>query len=156
MGLPQWLSGKESTCNAGDVGLIPESGRSPGGRHGNPLQYSCLENPGHKESDSTEATKHSTLLDEAWALSLYETKRPVKLFFFSRKSGQVSLDYKTWVDLSCFYPGIHPTSSYPPIHVHFFYLPNRYLRPSAEYGSYNSEWNTQPVFSHTQGGWERI
>ena len=37
--------GKESTCNAGDLGSIPELGRSPGGGHGNPLQYSCLENP---------------------------------------------------------------------------------------------------------------
>ena len=48
-----------------DVGSIPESGRSPGGRHGNPLQYSCLENPmdggawratvhGIAESDMTE------------------------------------------------------------------------------------------------------
>ena len=47
-GLPRWLSSKESTCSAGvsdDAGLIPESGRSPGGGHGNPLQYSCLENP---------------------------------------------------------------------------------------------------------------
>ena len=43
-GLPQWLSGKEPTCisgAAGDVGLIPGSGRSPGGGHGNLLQYSC-------------------------------------------------------------------------------------------------------------------
>ena len=39
------LSGKESTCDAGDTGLIPESGRSPGGGHGNPLLYSCLEHP---------------------------------------------------------------------------------------------------------------
>ena len=37
--------GKESTCNAGDRGLIPRSGRSPGEGTGNPLQYSCLENP---------------------------------------------------------------------------------------------------------------
>ena len=37
--------GKASTCNAGDLGLIPESGRSPGEGNGNPLQYSCLENP---------------------------------------------------------------------------------------------------------------
>jgi len=37
-------AGKEFTCNAGDLGLIPGLGRSPGGRHGNPLQYSCLEN----------------------------------------------------------------------------------------------------------------
>ena len=37
--------GKESACNAGDPGLFPESGRSPGEENGNPLQYSCLENP---------------------------------------------------------------------------------------------------------------
>ena len=46
--LPQWLSGKESTCNAGvaeDTGSIPGLGRSPGGALGYPLQYSCLENP---------------------------------------------------------------------------------------------------------------
>ena len=43
-----WLNGKESACNAGvtgDAGLIPESGRFPGGGNGNPLQYSFLENP---------------------------------------------------------------------------------------------------------------
>ena len=37
--------GEESTCNAGDMGSISEPGRSPGGGHGNPLQYYCLENP---------------------------------------------------------------------------------------------------------------
>ena len=42
---PLVASSKESTYNAGDSGLIPELGRSPGGEHGNPLQYSCLENP---------------------------------------------------------------------------------------------------------------
>ena len=36
---------KESACNAGDPGSIPGSGKSPGDRNGNPLQYSCLENP---------------------------------------------------------------------------------------------------------------
>ena len=48
MGLPRWLSGKESTCNAidtGDTGSVPGSGRSPGEGNGNPLQYFCLENP---------------------------------------------------------------------------------------------------------------
>ena len=44
-GLPRWLSGKESTCNAGDAGLIPGSGRSPGEGIGNPLQCYCLRNP---------------------------------------------------------------------------------------------------------------
>ena len=43
--LPWWLSGKESACNAGDVGLIPGLETSPGEGNGNPLQYSCLENP---------------------------------------------------------------------------------------------------------------
>ena len=40
-----WLGGKESVCQAGDVGLISELGRSPGEGNGNPLQYSCLVNP---------------------------------------------------------------------------------------------------------------
>ena len=44
-GLPQWLHDKESACKAGDLSSIPGSGRSPRGGHGNPLQYSCLENP---------------------------------------------------------------------------------------------------------------
>ena len=51
--------GKESACNAGDPGLIPGSGRSPGEGKGYPLQYSdlknCMYSPrGHKELDTTE------------------------------------------------------------------------------------------------------
>ena len=45
LGFSGGSDGKESACSAGDLGLIPGSGRSPGGGHGNPLQYSCLENP---------------------------------------------------------------------------------------------------------------
>ena len=45
VGFPSGSDGKESTCNAGDQGSIPGLGRSPGGGNGNPLQYSCLENP---------------------------------------------------------------------------------------------------------------
>ena len=60
----------ESVCDAGDLGSIPGLGRSPGRGHGNPLQYSCLENPhgqrslarsspwSHKESDTTERLNH--------------------------------------------------------------------------------------------------
>ena len=63
--------GKESACSAENRGSIPGLGRSPGGRHGNPLQYSCLENPhgqrklagysplGHKVLDTTEVTEHA-------------------------------------------------------------------------------------------------
>ena len=48
MGFPDGPVGKESTCNAGDTGdaaSILGSGRFPGGRKGNPLQYSCLKSP---------------------------------------------------------------------------------------------------------------
>ena len=41
---PHSSIGRESACNAGDPGLIPESGRSPGEGNGSALQYSCLEN----------------------------------------------------------------------------------------------------------------
>ena len=42
---PGGSEGKASACNVGDLGSIPGSGRSPGEGNGNPLQYSCLENP---------------------------------------------------------------------------------------------------------------
>ena len=48
LGFPCSSVSKESACNArgiGDMGSVPGSGRSPGGGNGNPLQYSCLENP---------------------------------------------------------------------------------------------------------------
>ena len=64
LGFPGSSDGKASAYDAGDLGSIPGSGRSPGEGNGNPLQYSCLENPmdrgawyaprGCKESDRTE------------------------------------------------------------------------------------------------------
>ena len=45
MDLPGGSDSKESACNVGDPSSIPELGKSPGGGHGNSLQYSCLENP---------------------------------------------------------------------------------------------------------------
>ena len=45
MGFPGGSEVKASACNSGDVGSIPELGRSPGEGNGNPLQRSCLENP---------------------------------------------------------------------------------------------------------------
>ena len=77
-GFPGGSDSKGSACNVGDLGLIPGLGSSHRGGHGNPLQYSCLENPhrqrnlvgysprGHKESDTTErlSTAHSTELSE--------------------------------------------------------------------------------------------
>ena len=66
LGLPWWLSSKESACNAGDLGSIPGLGRSPGEGNGNPPQWFLawripwteepggLKSMGHKESDTTE------------------------------------------------------------------------------------------------------
>ena len=70
VGFPGGLVVKNPPANAGDIRYmhsIPGSGRSPGGGHGNPIQYSCLENPidrgflpaivhGIAESDTTEVT----------------------------------------------------------------------------------------------------
>ena len=51
LGFPGGAGGKEPVCQCGDIrdtGLIPGSGRSPGGEHDNPLRYPCLENPMHR------------------------------------------------------------------------------------------------------------
>ena len=50
VGFPGGSDGKESACNEGHLGSIPGLGRSPGGEHGNPLQYSYLENPRGQKS----------------------------------------------------------------------------------------------------------
>ena len=50
LGFPGGSDGKESACNAEDLGLSPGSGRSPGEGNGNPLQYSCLQNPMDRRS----------------------------------------------------------------------------------------------------------
>ena len=65
--LPWWLSGKESTCNAGatgTAGLIPELGRSLQGGYGNLLQYSCLENP--MDRAAWQATVHGVTKSRTW------------------------------------------------------------------------------------------
>ena len=56
-GFPGGSEGKTSACNAGDPGLIPGSGRSPEEGNGNPLQYSCLENP--MDGEAWWATAHA-------------------------------------------------------------------------------------------------
>ena len=81
LGFSRSSDGKESACNAGELDLIPGLGTSPGGGHGNPFQYSCLENPhgprslagyrpwGRKESHTTEwlsTAQHSGELIFKW------------------------------------------------------------------------------------------
>ena len=88
MSFPGSSAGKESSCNAGDPRSIPGSGRSPGGGHGNPLQYSYLKNPhgqrslagyspwGHKESDTAER------LSEAHGTVANFQGEPLNSFYF--------------------------------------------------------------------------
>jgi len=57
---PHSSVGKESACNVGDLGSIPGSGRSPGEGNGNPLQYSCLENP--IDRGAWQATVHGVII----------------------------------------------------------------------------------------------
>ena len=66
-GVSWWLSDKESACTAGDIGdmgSIPVLGRSPGGGHGNPLQYSCLENL--MDRGAWWATVHGVAKSQTW------------------------------------------------------------------------------------------
>jgi len=72
MDFPSGSDSKVSASSARNLGLTPGSGRSPGERNGNPLQYSCLKNPmdrgagyspqGHKESDTTERLIHNNII----------------------------------------------------------------------------------------------
>ena len=65
MGFLDGLAGKESAFNAGDArvaGSTPGSGRTPGGENGNPLQYSCLENPMDRRAWRTRVAKSQTRL----------------------------------------------------------------------------------------------
>ena len=64
----RWLSSKESACNQGDMGSIPVSGRSPGGGHGNPLQYSYLGSPMDRG---------------AWQTTVHRVKKRIKLKWLS-------------------------------------------------------------------------
>ena len=85
-GLPWWLSGKESACNAGDrgdVGSIPRLGRSPEGGNGNPLKYSCLENP---------------MDNWAWWATVYKVaKSQMQLSDWAQQQQQRKIHAKTWL-----------------------------------------------------------
>ena len=109
------LDGKEFACNAGDLGSIPGLGKSSGGGHGNPLQYSCLENPhgqrslvGYscKESDTTKwlsvrARTHTHTHTSSPALSV------VGLFYLRHSSRCIKSEVKVLLTQSC------PTLFYP-------------------------------------------
>ena len=66
--VPGGSDSKESACNVGDLGSIPALGRTPGERHGNPLQYSCLENP--MDRGAWQAMVHGVAKSWMWLTDL--------------------------------------------------------------------------------------
>ena len=75
-GFPGGSASKKSACSAGDLGLIPGLGRPLGGGHGNPLQYSCLENSTDREAWTAAvygvANSQTRLCDSARSTCLFK------------------------------------------------------------------------------------
>ena len=89
-GLYLWLSSKESSCNAGDTsntGSIPGLGRSPGGGHGNPLQYSCPENT-HGRRSLVGYSSGSQRVRHDW-VGKYSTAHPVPRKYSMNKLNRI-------------------------------------------------------------------
>ena len=99
---PGGSDGKETACNAGDLGLIPGSGRSPGRGHGNPLQYSCLEKspwteePGRLKSMGSQRVRHSWVTKHSTGVEQRAT--PKESCFTLRLQ---SLSAYSWWPISC-------------------------------------------------------
>ena len=88
LGFPWGSVSKESTCNAGatrDMGSIPELGGSPGGGHGHPLQYSCLENPVDDIYIYIPLSFYCCLHSVRWV-----KKKRFKIFWYSQKCSHLS------------------------------------------------------------------
>ena len=94
MELPRWLSGEESSANAGDIGLIPGLGRSPGGDV-NPLQYSCLKNLMDREAWQAGVSKESDTTEQLGMYlgecSRYKTRWNLVCLKQERKPGAAEL-----------------------------------------------------------------
>ena len=87
-GFPGGSAGKEFACSAGELSSIPGLGRSPGGRHGNPLQYSCLENPHGQRSLAGYSPRGCKESDRTEQLSTAQTSReiePLKIYLLERE-----------------------------------------------------------------------
>ena len=133
--LPRWLSGKESACqcrSCRDAGLIPGSGRSPGERNGNPLQYSCLVN----------------LMDrEAWWVTVHGvTKSQTQLSYWSYTHAITLINPprsqkgKFWPSkcFCCFY--------------YLLYLMYKYER---EWNIFGDRW-VQPIYLRALYKWQNV
>ena len=109
MDFPGGSDSQESACNAGDLGLIPGLGRSPGRGHSNPPQYSCLQNPhgqrslavyrpwGCKESDTTERLSLSAPPGKPLGSSILHKNTP-ELRFPQRTAKEKRKRLNFWID----------------------------------------------------------
>ena len=120
MGFPGGSDHKESACNVGDPGSILGSGRSAGEGNGNPLQYSCLENP--MDRRGWQATVFLWVLTQSLVVSLlgFSVSSWISFSSYLSKSLPVSLWSHNLLTYSC--------SQYSLI-VHFFYSINNNVSP---------------------------
>ena len=97
MGFPGGSDGKESACSAGDPGWIPGLGKSPGEANGNPLQYSCLENP--RDGGVWQATSMGSELNTNVRLTSTRQAYPrfssVKIFYTSNHTVHILIFIST-------------------------------------------------------------
>ena len=116
---PKWRSGKESAWNAGNLDLIPDSGRSSGGGNDNPLQYSCLENSTDKEA--WRATVHRVA--KSWTqLSHWQTHTSQSLSCSCSFSLVAQLCPTLWDPMECStlgFPVQHQVPELAQTHVHW-------------------------------------
>ena len=88
LGFPGGSDSRESACNVGDLGSFPGLGISPGGVHGNPLQYSCLENP-HGQTSlvgcSPRSCKESDTIEQLSTRETWQIEITVKLVTLGRQ-----------------------------------------------------------------------
>ena len=108
-GCPGSSAGKESTCNAGDLGLIPGLRRSPGGGHGHQLQYFCLENPIDRGAwwaascKEPEATKPSTVA-ESYGLFACVLSTHCFSFIFTDSTLAKTQNQFLWSPMTIYFP----------------------------------------------------
>ena len=120
IGLPQWLSSKESTCRAGDLGSVPGSGRSCGGGNGKPLQYSSLKSPMDRGAwrATVQRVKHDWVTEHALKylgmLAIFSCVIAHRFIFFGELSVEVFFLILFYLFMYLF--------SYSSIHSFIFYI----------------------------------
>ena len=140
-GLPWWLSGKESACNAG---LLPESGRYPGKGNGNPFQYSHLGNP--MDRGALRPTVHKvTRVRQGWATKQQQTNKHTSTKWLKNSSPRVYLQNyidiyssQNWRQLKC--PSRVTNWIYP---MEYYNIKNKWSTDLCNYTYETQNWKNQ-------------